>query len=138
MFHQHRDGLDQPSTKTLSEIIRKMFMEEKSVCVVLDALDESTTRDQLLQWIQDIASDLELHHVRLLYTSRPESDFHQSLPDCIGQENCISIDRQALNEDIRAYVVWQLTEGEGFKKRKLSEDLVELIENKVGKGSDGM
>ncbi|CAG7554296.1 unnamed protein product [Fusarium equiseti] len=138
LFHDHHDGQDQPPTKTLSEVIRKMLMEGKNVCVVLDALDESTTRDQLLRWIQDITFDPELHHVRLLCTSRPESDLHQGLPDCIGQENCFSVDRQALNEDIRAYVVWQLTGGEGFKKRKLSEDLVELIESKVGKGSDGM
>ncbi|RGP69537.1 nacht and ankyrin [Fusarium sporotrichioides] len=129
---------DQPSTKALSEVVRKMLTEEKDVCVILDALDESTTRDELLRWIEDTGSDPKLHHVRLLYTSRPEPDLQQGILANIGQESCFPIDTQALNEDIRSFVTWQLTEREDFKGRKLSEDLVELIRIRIGEGSDGM
>ncbi|KAG8674314.1 hypothetical protein FPOAC1_000279 [Fusarium poae] len=118
---------DQPSTKALSEIVRKMLTQTKDVCILLDALDESTTRSELLQWIKDTSSDPELYHVRLLYTSRPEPDLNQGIPAIIGRESCFPIDKQALSEDIRSFVTWQLIEREEFKTRELSEDLVELI-----------
>jgi hypothetical protein len=85
-----------------------------------------------------MSSDPELHHVRLLYTSRPEPDLQQGLLTILGQESCFPIEKKALNEDIRSFVTWQLTEREDFKKRKLSEDLVELIRTRIGEGSDGM
>ncbi|KAL6919050.1 hypothetical protein FSST1_003076 [Fusarium sambucinum] len=128
----------QPSTKALSDIVRRMLTEEKDACVVLDALDESTTRNELLRWIKDTRSDPELHHVRLLYTSRPEPDLQQGILPIIGQESCFPVDKQALNEDIRSFVTYQLTEREEFKRRELSEDLVELIRTRIGEGSDGM
>ncbi|KAG8352811.1 hypothetical protein FVEN_g9195 [Fusarium venenatum] len=129
---------DQPSTEALSEIVRKMLVEEKHVCILLDALDESTTRNELLRWIKNTSSDPELHDVRLLYTSRPESDLNQGIPAIIGQESCFPIDKQALDEDIWSFVTYQLTEREEFKRRELSEDLVELIRTRIGEGSDGM
>ncbi|GKU20813.1 nacht and ankyrin protein [Fusarium langsethiae] len=129
---------DQPSTKALSEIVCKMLTEEEDVCVILDALDESTTRDELLQWIEDTGSDPKLHHIRLLYTSRPEPDLHQSIFASIGQESCFPIDKQALDKDIRSFVTWPLTQREEFKKRKLSEDLVGLIRVEIGEGADGI
>jgi hypothetical protein len=104
-----------------------MLTQTKDVCILLDALDESTTRSELLQWIKDTSSDPELYHVRLLYTSRPEPDLNQGIPAIIGRESCFPIDKQALSEDIRSFVTWQLIEREEFKTRELSEDLVELI-----------
>ncbi|KAL7768544.1 hypothetical protein ACKLNR_002845 [Fusarium oxysporum f. sp. zingiberi] len=136
LFNDNRQY--QPSTRALSETVRKMLIEEKDVCIILDALDESTTRDELLRWIEDTTSDPKLHHAQLLYTSRPEPDLYQGILAIIGRESCFPIDTQALNEDIRSFVIWQLTEREDFKKKKLSEDLMELIQTRIGEGSDGM
>ncbi|KFA56361.1 hypothetical protein S40293_09448 [Stachybotrys chartarum IBT 40293] len=137
LFQSHHGGRDQPSTNALSEVVYTMFKGDKFF-VVLDALDESTTRSELLQWIGDIASSPDLHHVQLLCTSRPESEFQHDLPELIGQGNCSLIDKQAVNADVRAYVTSQLENRREFKIKSLSEDLFGLIQRKVGDGADGM
>lgn len=43
-------------------------------------LDESTSRDDIVKWIEDIASKPELAHSQVLYTSRPESEFLRRIP----------------------------------------------------------
>ncbi|KFA65271.1 hypothetical protein S40285_09801, partial [Stachybotrys chlorohalonatus IBT 40285] len=53
-------------------------------------------------------------------------------------DSCISIDKNAVNADIRAYVTRQLANREDFKDKNLSKDLVEGIQKIVGDGADGM
>ncbi|KEY72974.1 hypothetical protein S7711_04648 [Stachybotrys chartarum IBT 7711] len=138
LFQGHNHGRAQQSTNSLSDVVYKMLIAQEKVIVVLDALDESTTRSELLRWISDIVSRPELHHIQLLCTSRPELELQRNLPDMIGQENCISINNQAVNTDIRAYVTAQLAARQDFKDKRLSEDLAELIRKMVGDGADGM
>uniref|UniRef100_A0A0B7JWZ5 NACHT domain-containing protein n=1 Tax=Bionectria ochroleuca TaxID=29856 RepID=A0A0B7JWZ5_BIOOC len=138
LFRNHRDGRSQPSTDTLGQVVLRMLTESHDLYIILDALDESTTRNELLQWIQDIASRIELHHIHLLCTSRPEPEFQRNLPELIGQENCVLLDKKAVNADVRAHVTWQLAERWEFKTKCLSGDLIELIQCKVGDGADGM
>lgn len=138
LFQDHNDGREQPSTNALLGMVCKILTEEDKLCIVLDALDESTTTRELLQWVEDIASRAELRHVQLLCTSRPESDFKRDLPELIGQGNCFSLDKNAMNADIRAYVTWQLANRREFQVKNLSEDLLGLIQRKVGDGADGM
>ncbi|KFA55656.1 hypothetical protein S40293_05290 [Stachybotrys chartarum IBT 40293] len=138
LFQGHNHGRAQQSTNSLSDVVYKMLIAQEKVIVVLDALDESTTRSELLRWISDIVSRPELHHIQLLCTSRPELELQRNLPGMIGQENCISINNQAVNTDIRAYVTAQLAARQDFKDKRLSEDLAELIRKMVGDGADGM
>ncbi|KFA80675.1 hypothetical protein S40288_01804 [Stachybotrys chartarum IBT 40288] len=138
LFQGHRNGRDQPSTNALSDVVCKMLLMEEKISIVLDALDESNTRNELLLWISDITSRLELHHVQLLCTSRPELEFQRKMPKLIGQDRCISIDKNAVNADVRAYVTWQLANREDFNDKNLSKDLMELIQKLVGDGADGM
>lgn len=100
--------------------------------------DESTTKNELLLWISNIVSRPELNHVQLFCTSRPELEFQRRIAKLIDQESCISIDKNAVNEDIRAYITTQLVDREDFKDKNLPEDLVELIQKVVGDGADGM
>ena len=61
-FQAHQDGRDQPATKALSDVLFKMLAVQK-VSIVLDALDKSITRGELLLWMKDIVSRPELGHV---------------------------------------------------------------------------
>src|SRR5690606_2500608 len=88
-LHAHRDGHDQPTTKTLDEVVARMLAAQKKCSIVLDALDESTTRNELLLWIKDVVSDLELSDIRLICTSRPEPEFLHNIPQLISKENCL-------------------------------------------------
>ncbi|KAL8284824.1 hypothetical protein RB597_002074 [Gaeumannomyces tritici] len=66
---------DQPTEKQLQETFCRMLVAQKEVFIVLDALDESTTgKGTLLSWIKDMRVRIELQHVRLVFTSRPEPE----------------------------------------------------------------
>ncbi|KAH7112282.1 hypothetical protein B0J13DRAFT_461448, partial [Dactylonectria estremocensis] len=137
-FQGHHDGCDQPATKVLSDVVCKMLAVQKRVSVVLDALDESTTRGELLLWMKDVISRPELGHIQLLYTGRPESEFLRDISRLIGKENCLLLNKKAINADIRSYVTAQLSQRRDFQDKHLSQNLLEQIRDKVGDGADGM
>lgn len=138
LFKANDAGLRQPTAKALSDVVFKMLNDNARVCIVLDALDESTTRSELLAWLKDVASTPELGHVQLLCTGRPEPEFLTRIPCAIGRENCMSLDNTGVNADIRAYVAAQLAARPEFQDKYLAQDLVEEIKARVGDGADGM
>ncbi|KAJ5504613.1 NACHT nucleoside triphosphatase [Penicillium fimorum] len=109
LFQAHRSGSDQPRTKELWSIVFKMLEAHKKVYVVLDALDESKTRDAVLEWIRDMVS-------------RPD----------------LELDKKAVNSDIQSWVIAQLSQRRDFTEKPLSQSLLEEIRKKVGNGADGM
>lgn len=138
LFQVHRNGSSQPSTMALTEIVCKMFQVQRRIFIVIDALDESKERDNIVLWIENIISKPELAHVQLLYTSRPESQFLRHIPRLIGQQNCLSLDTEAVNHDIRSWVTVQLSQRRDFTEKLLSQGLLERIQKKIGDGADGM
>jgi hypothetical protein len=115
-----------------------MLTAQRKVCIILDALDESKTRGDVLEWVKDAVSRPELVHVQLFYTSRPESEFLRHIPPLIGKQNCLPLDKQAVNSDIRLWVTAQLSQRREFTEKPLSRELLEEIQRKVGDGADGM
>ncbi|KAJ5590153.1 Pfs NACHT and ankyrin domain protein [Penicillium hetheringtonii] len=138
LYQGHQNGKDQPKLEALLVIFNKMLKVQKRVSIVLDALDESTSRDDILKWIEDIISRPELAHVQLFYTSRPESEFLRRIPILIGEEGCLPLNEQAVNSDICSWVSAQLLQRRDFTEKALSPDLLEAIRKKVGAGADGM
>ncbi|EAQ91377.1 hypothetical protein CHGG_03312 [Chaetomium globosum CBS 148.51] len=101
-FQAHQNGSDQPATKTLEDVVYKMLAVQKKCSVVLDALDESTTGDELLLWMKDVVSRSELGGVQLICTSRPEAKFLRYIPSLIDEENCLALDKESIDIDIRS------------------------------------
>ncbi|KAK3378799.1 hypothetical protein B0T24DRAFT_568404 [Lasiosphaeria ovina] len=137
-FQAHQDGRDQPATKALSDVVYKMLAAQNQVSIVLDALDESTTRDELLLCLNDVVFRRELGHVQLLCTGRPESEFLRRITSLIGEENCLVLDKRAVDADIQSYITAQLSQRRDFQEKRLSQGLLEQIRTKVGQGADGM
>ncbi|KAK2005308.1 Pfs, NACHT and ankyrin domain protein, partial [Colletotrichum eremochloae] len=138
LLKNHENGGREPATKAISDAVCEMLATSTEVCIVLDALDESTSRRELLKWIEDVAARPDLAHVQLLCTARPEPEFLVRFDRMMGKESCISLDRKAVNTDIRAYVAGQLATRWEFQEKHLSQDLIEQIVTKVGDGADGM
>lgn len=137
-FQAHQNGSQQPAMGVLLDIASKMLAAQKKVFIVLDALDESTTREDIILWLQDLACRPELGHIQLLYTSRPESEFQRDIPSLIGEQNCLPLEKQAVNADIRSWVKAQLSQRRDFQEKPLSRDILQAIQRKVGEGADGM
>lgn len=138
LFQAHQAGQSQPTIVALSDVLIKMIAGQKKVTIVLDALDESTTRDEVIHWIEIVASSTDLSHVQLLCTSRPETEFIRAIPPLIGEQNCLSLDKQAINADIRAFVIAELQQRPRLVDKNLSQGIFERICDKVGDRADGM
>ncbi|KAK7224191.1 hypothetical protein V2G26_012194 [Clonostachys chloroleuca] len=115
-----------------------MLAAQEKVVIVLDALDESTSRDELLRWIKDTVSRQDLSHIQIVCTSRPESEFQCHMPSLMGAENILALDKQSVNADIQSYVAAQLSERRDFRDKRLSPEIRDKIQRKIGDGADGM
>ena len=80
----------------------------------------------------------DLSHIHLIATSRPEEEFLSRIPGWLGKERCLSLDKKAVDADIRSYVTVTLKQISDFVDKRLSQELLERISNKVGDGADGM
>jgi hypothetical protein len=104
------------------------------VFILIDALDECRSRDSLLSWI----GRLVLENAQFLLTARPEDDIQSQTLRLFGKENCLSLDKTAVNSDINSYVSSVLDTNPRFMEKALSEELRKDISTKVGEGADGM
>ncbi|KAL4781521.1 hypothetical protein BJX76DRAFT_359810 [Aspergillus varians] len=134
----HQNSSHQPAMKALSDTVLKMLVVQRKVFIVLDALDESKTSGDVLLWINDVVSRPELVHVQLLFTSRPESEFLRHIPPLVEEQNCLPLEKQAVNSDIRSWVTSQLSQRRDFTEKSLSQALLERIQRRVGDEADGM
>ncbi|KAK4220401.1 hypothetical protein QBC38DRAFT_404939, partial [Podospora fimiseda] len=85
-----------------------------------------------------LVSRPELGDIQLICTSRPEHEFMHDIPSFIGEGNCLALNKDSVNADIRSYVTAQLSKRRYFLNKNLSQDLMEEIRTKVGDGADGM
>ena len=138
LFSSHEDGRKQPTTESLSKTVHLMIRRPQRLQVVLDALDECTTRREVLKWMETLSGS-EFANVRLIATSRREDELEFGLSEWIERENMIPIDRDLVNDDIRSYIKARLQNSKEFQKRWDSRpDVLEEIESVIGKKSHGM
>ncbi|TVY67342.1 Vegetative incompatibility protein HET-E-1 [Fusarium oxysporum f. sp. cubense] len=134
LFASHDDGRRQPDTTALSACVNAMIRITGKVFVIIDALDECTKREELLHWIRGLASS----NAQLLVTGRPEAEFQREIPRLLDERNCVLLDKQAVNADIRSYVDATLKQRSDFVEKKLCPSLLGDMRDKIGNGADGM
>ncbi|KAF4447588.1 nucleoside phosphorylase domain-containing protein [Fusarium austroafricanum] len=100
LFASHDDGRKQPDTNALPACVDAMIHITGKVVVIIDALDECTTREDLLHWLRSLACS----NAQLIVTGRPEAAFRREIPRSFDERNCILLDKKAVNADIRSYV----------------------------------
>lgn len=133
LYSHSSDGQQQPTTDALMSTLQHMLDEFHHVFIILDALDECTEREELMDSINDIIGwkDEKLH---LLATSRRETDITEALrPLTTGQ---ISLQNETVNADIQTYVGERLQNDP--KLKKWSEEVRMEIEATLMDGAHGM
>ncbi|KAG5817971.1 hypothetical protein H9Q74_010306 [Fusarium xylarioides] len=134
LFTSHDDGRRQLDTNALSACVDTMIQITGKVFILIDALDECTTRGELLHWIDSMASS----NAQLIVTGRPEADFQREITDLFNELNCILLNKKAINANIRSYVESTLEQKPDFVGKKLSKGILDEIRDKIGDGADGM
>lgn len=99
-FKEHDDGRKPLHGTALQSVFGQMVDTVQNVTIVLDALDESTTRPELLKWITSFPSG----HGRFLLTSRSEMEIEDFLTSWLPSNCAITLENEPVGDDIKAYV----------------------------------
>jgi Cdc6-like AAA superfamily ATPase len=136
-FQAHQNGHQQPNSMVLEDVVKRMLTHRK-VIIILDALDESSTRIEVLSWLENIICSSGLEDVQLFCTSRSEHDFLRDLPGLVSKGGCVELDNHVINNDIGLYVSEQLSTRREFQRKVFTTDIRERIQRQVGAGANGM
>ena len=102
-----------------------------SAYIILDALDECSERDKVLNWVQTVIlhknKNLRLH---LIATSRPEKEIN----DKFNSYCCVDLAKASENHDIEVYLDHQLQTG----WQKWPPEIQNEIKLTLRKQADGM
>lgn len=132
----------QPGLETLLTTLQSMVQEVGEVWVVLDALDECTTRKNLetggiVSWIKEFLN-FPQSTVHLLATSRQEQDLDFDIKKWAQKEDVIPIQTSLVSDDIEAYVRTMVREHESLERWREQPDIQDEIESALISNSGGM
>jgi len=94
-----------PSLTDLLSVVDEMVEVFDCVYIILDAIDESMPRTDLLKVLRDLITDPRFSKIRVLATSREYLDIEESMK---GISTSISMRNPLLDEDIRLFIKAQL------------------------------
>ena len=124
-------GYQQPSLNDLHNVLQMILGGFGSAYIILDALDECSERDKVLDWVQTVIlhknGNLRLH---LITTSRPEKDIN----DRLNSYDYVDMVEESENHDMEIYLDYQLQTG--WQKWPL--EIQNEIKLALRKQADGM
>ncbi|KAI4735291.1 Pfs, NACHT and ankyrin domain protein [Aureobasidium sp. EXF-12298] len=127
----------QLSKKSLGDIMLVMLSKVTEVSIVLDALDESITRNDVLAWLRDVLEATSFT-CRILVTARREQDIESALQRWMRPEDSLSIQQDDVHEDIKAYVGHTVRSSEELVRWRERPDVQDEIETELVERADGM
>ncbi|KAH7074055.1 hypothetical protein FB567DRAFT_188329 [Paraphoma chrysanthemicola] len=131
------NGQRQPSAHELLEAIHQAAREFTQVYIVLDALDECTQRQELMDVLESVAKS-QLNNVHLLLTSRKERDIESSLENYVEANNTVCLERDVVDKDIQLYVQQRLRDEKSLVKWNQDAAVRQEIEHALMRGAHGM
>jgi NACHT domain-containing protein len=143
LFSSCKDGYEQPSNKSLCDVLFRMIEQVKEAWLVLDALDECSTRkgssstEGLLLWIEEVLKS-ERRNVHLLVTSRPEQDIQSNITKFSHTDDIVHIQSSLISDDIRVYVHTRIREDNDFERWRSRPEVLDEIEKRLMEKADGM
>jgi Cdc6-like AAA superfamily ATPase len=130
-------GQKQPSTRSLRDVLLAMLSKVNNVSIVLDALDESTTRSDLLTWLRDVHK-AEPSTCRVLVTARSDEDIKSNLQRWMLPESSMSIQKRDVDGVIRAYVRHTVRNCEELRRWHRRPEVQDEIETELVNGAGGV
>lgn len=129
-------GGAQPSVTRLSESLGKELLLQDTV-IVIDALDECTTRSDLLSWLSRLTRH-DTGSVRVIFTSRKDQDIQVGLESWLESSAIVPLQEQIVDEDIGAYVRHRLQNDAQLQRWRGHQRIQSEIEAKLMDGANGM
>ncbi|UQC85687.1 L-galactose dehydrogenase [Colletotrichum lupini] len=111
LWTMFKDGKD-PSLSDLLTALEAVSRYFSGVHITIDAVDESSPREELLKVLRDLATDLRFSNIRLLVTSREYLDIEKVMEEVSTE---ISMRNEYLDADIRLYTESRLATNDKLK-----------------------
>ena len=125
------NGYQKPSLDNLHNVLQKILGGFNSAYIILDALDECSEREKVLDWVQTaILHKIENLRLHLITTSRPEKEINDKFHSYL----CIDLVKASENHDIEVYLDHQLQ----TSWQKWPPEIQNEIKSTLRKQADGM
>lgn len=124
---------EEPKTDQLLQMLTSMLELVGSTILIIDALDECTTKSELTQWLKSLATQ-QTFDIRIICTSRTDFEINSKLEEFIPTDSRITLQQADINMDIRKYVRARIN----TKIVEWGEDLGREIEDQLMERARGM
>ena len=133
LYAHYGNGHQEPTLGDLQNTLQRILDGFSSTFIILDALDECTEREKLLNWIQTfiLQKDINLG-LHLIVTSRPEQD----IEDKFKFYHYLDLVKESKNHDLVAYLDYQLQNDSDLQK--WNSGIQDQIKLTLMKQADGM
>ena len=132
VYNLSRHGAE-PSLTALLDAVAQILMSFKTVYIVVDAIDESSLRDDLLQTLRTLITDQRFKGLQLVVSSREYIDIERTMSSLSVS---IPMNNPFVEQDIRYYVHSNLESNPKF--RDWPRDLLNEVEEGITAGAGGM
>jgi hypothetical protein len=122
-----------PSAKSLLQHLESILDHFERAFIIIDALDESQSRKNLLRVIRNILCDTRFNKIRLLVTSREYADIEREM---LSIATPLSMSNTFVKEDIRKVVAATLRSNSIFQQ--WPESFRVEVEEALSSGANGM
>jgi hypothetical protein len=120
-------GTQQSQIKGLVKVFQEIASEVRSVTVILDALDESRERRDLLRWIASFSISTD-QHCKFILLSRPERDIEEALASWLPRHGAITLEGESIGGDLKSYIHYRLESESSFQGiKKMHEAILNVL-----------
>ncbi|KAG9853157.1 purine and uridine phosphorylase, partial [Aureobasidium melanogenum] len=137
LYESCNGGQNQTSTQSLIRALESVLQATGRVIIVLDALDECTTRRELLQWLAETSAK-NSSGIQIIATSRKEYDIKDAFAKWLTNDVMLSIQQLEVDQDIQAYVHARIRSDPGLERWRDKPFVQNEIELKLTKKAQGM
>ncbi|KFY78366.1 hypothetical protein V498_09119, partial [Pseudogymnoascus sp. VKM F-4517 (FW-2822)] len=123
----------EPSIAELLDSLETALQPWGVVYIVIDAIDESNPREDLLESIRDLATSPRFSKIQMLITSREHRDIELGME---GITKSVSMSNSLVEQDIRLYIQSAIQSNMRFKR--WPKDLLLEVEEAVSTQAKGM
>lgn len=133
LFNSCRHGKEQPTTELLVQTFFATLGQPGRVKIVLDALDEASTTQPLLQFIERVR-----RIASVIVTSQRERNIEMAVTQWLKMPGIVAIQNSVVDEDIKKFVQDKIRHGNEFRRWQEQPDVLEQIENAMMEKAGGM
>ncbi|KAH0168703.1 purine and uridine phosphorylase, partial [Aureobasidium melanogenum] len=137
LYESCKSGQNQTSTRSLIRALESVLQTIGRVIIVVDALDECTTRRDLLQWLAETAAK-DSSDIQMIATSRKEYDIEVAFNKWLKNDVMLSIQQLEVDKDIQAYVHARIRSDPELQRWRSKPLVQEQIEVELMEKAQGM